>query len=177
MNKKEINKIDLSLLSAKVIDGEARGFFVLEAGKEHYKLLAYLASQQDGIEISDIGTYKGCSALALSYNPKNKVYSYDVSDMVKIFNPPANIEFRLITESYHKDILNSKIICLDTIHDGIHEKEVIDFLIANDWKGTLILDDIHHFPKQNELWESITLRKEDITKLGHWSGTGIIHFE
>ncbi len=177
MNLAEINKINLSLLSVKIIDAEARGFFILEPGQEHYKLLAYLSTLQDGIEISDIGTYKGCSALVLSYNDKNRVFSYDISDMVKIFNQPDNIEFRIIQDSYHKDILKSKLICLDTIHDGIHEKEVIDFLIKNNWKGILILDDIHHFPEQNKLWNSIKLRKEDITHLGHWSGTGIIYFE
>lgn len=177
MQLKEISDISLSLLSSKVIDGEARGFFLEQPGREHYKLLAYLSTLKNGIQISDIGTYKGCSALALSYNAKNRVYSYDVSNMRKLYNHPSNIEFRLIKESYHQDILQSGLIVLDTIHDGVHEKEVIDFLIENDWKGILILDDIHYFPEQNKLWNSIKLRKEDITHLGHWSGTGIIYFE
>ena len=175
MNKEDIEKIDLSKLAGKITCGEARGFFTGQ--KEHYKLLAYISELYNGVEISDIGTYKGCSALALSYNQNNAVFSYDVSDMVKIYNPPYNIEFRVIKEEYHKDILKSKIICLDTIHDGIHEKKVIDFLTKSKWKGLLILDDIHHFPEQNKLWESITLKKEDLTEIGHWSGTGLIYFE
>lgn len=173
----KINKTDLSGACKFIDDQEAANFFNSEAGKEHYKLLAYLSLVLDNIEISDIGTYKGCSALALSCNPSNKVYSYDISDMNKVIGGCDNIEFRIIKESFSKDILKSKLICLDTIHDGIHEKEVLDFLIKNNWKGILILDDIHHYPEQNKLWNSIKLRKEDITHLGHWSGTGIIYFE
>ncbi|MES2829679.1 MAG: hypothetical protein V4687_16070 [Bacteroidota bacterium] len=177
INKKELAKIDLSYLADLITDDEARGFFILPEGREHYKLLAYLANQFDNIIISDIGSYKGCSALALSVNETNLVESYDVSDMVAMPLEPTNIQFFITDKVVCNQVLKSSLICLDTIHDGIHERAVIDFLIENNWKGLLILDDIHHFPEQNKLWNEITLRKEDLTSIGHWAGSGLIYFE
>lgn len=177
INKKELAKIDLSSLAELITNEEAKSFFILPEGKEHYKLLAYLAMQFDNIIISDIGTYKGCSALALSVNPYNLVESYDVSDMVTLSKEPENVKFFLTDKVVCDQVLKSELICLDTIHDGIHERAVIDFLIENNWKGLLVLDDIHFFPEQNKLWNEITLRKEDLTKIGHWAGTGLIYFE
>lgn len=177
INKKELANIDLSELAQLITDEEAKGFFLLPEGQEHYKLLAYLSKKFDNIIISDIGTYKGCSALALSINKKNTIESYDVSDMVTVSVDPENIKFFLTEKIVCEQVLKSSLICLDTIHDGIHERAVIDFLIENNWEGLLILDDIHHFPEQNKLWNEITLRKEDLTEIGHWAGTGLIYFE
>ena len=59
INKKELAKIDLSGLAELIIDDEAKGFFILPEGKEHYKLLAWLSTQFENITIADIGTYKG----------------------------------------------------------------------------------------------------------------------
>lgn len=172
----KISAIDLTGLSAFITDDEARGFFLLQEGREHYKLLSYLSTLQDGIIISDIGTYKGCSALALAYNPNNHVFSYDISDQRKLNVYPDNIDFIVYNKAFSRNILQSKIIVLDIMHDGIEEKIIIDFLKDNNWKGTLIMDDIHHFPDLNKLWNNLTLDKEDVTNIGHWSGTGIINF-
>lgn len=172
----EVNSVDLSYLAHHLTDDEARGFFLLDAGVEHYKLLGFLANATEGA-ICDIGTYKGASALALSHGG-NQVYTFDVSDMVALNPKPGNINII----RYHKDTLfsgwlKSSLIMLDTIHDGIHERKVIEYLIENNWKGVLVLDDIHAFPEQNKLWNDITLRKEDVSHIGHHSGTGIIYFE
>lgn len=51
-------------------------------GKEHYKLLSYFSMQFNGATIIDIGTHRGSSALALSYNPTNTVYTFDIMDKV-----------------------------------------------------------------------------------------------
>lgn len=173
---KKLAKIDLSSLAELITDPASKGYFLLPEGQEHYKLLAYLSTKFDGVKIADIGTYHGCSALALSYNPKNTVVSYDISDMVKLNAVPQNVTFKLVGTP-DSEVLESDLIMLDTTHDGTHENQVIDFLIQNNWKGVLILDDIHHFPEQNKLWESITMEKEDLTSIGHWSGTGIIYFK
>lgn len=176
MTLEDIQSIDLNPLAHHINDAEARGFFTLDAGKEHYKLLAYLSTKVNGI-ISDIGTYKGASALALSYGG-NPVYTFDVANMHKLVDKPSNINIiHYSPETMFEGWLKSELIMLDTIHDGIHERKVIEYLIANKWKGILVLDDIHHFPEQNKLWNEITLSKKDITDLGHWSGTGIIYFK
>src|SRR5579862_1830524 len=66
-------------------------------GQQHYRLLAYLSTLHNNSTIIDIGTHRGSSALALSYNSNNKVISFDICD--KVDNPKiknrSNIEFRL----------------------------------------------------------------------------------
>ena len=51
------------------------------AGKEQYKLLSYLSAQFTGRHILDIGTGRGASALALSSNPTNTIYSFDIQHL------------------------------------------------------------------------------------------------
>lgn len=170
----QIEDIDLNRLAHHLTDAEARGFFLAE--REHYRLLAHLSVFAKG-PISDIGTYKGASALALSYGG-NPVYTFDVSNMLALNPIPANVHPIIYgPDTMFEGWLKSSLICLDTVHDGIHERKVIEYLIANNWKGTLVLDDIHAFPEQNKLWNDITLRKEDVTEGNHHSGTGIIYFE
>lgn len=169
--------IDLKDLSYFISDPEAKRYFLLESGQEHYKLLAYLSLRWNNIKISDIGTYKGASAIALSINPTNQVKSYDVQNVRMLTAIPDNVEFILYNKPFSADILESKIIFLDTMHDGIQEQLVIEFLQFHKWKGLLVMDDIHHFPALKSLWDSIHLPKEDLTHLGHWSGTGIVYFE
>lgn len=181
INREEIAAIDLTELSKFITDKEARDFFLAETG-EHYKLLAWLSMQFGSqADIADIGTFKGCSALALSYDPMGWVHSFDISNNRMLNDYPPIIDFNLEgIEPEMEDpfmILNNDLIFLDTVHDGIHERKVIDFLIEHEWKGVLVLDDIHHFPEQNKLWNDITLRKEDVTDIGHWAGSGIIYFE
>jgi hypothetical protein len=179
IDKRKLAAIDLSGMAEAITDPASKAYFLMPEGEEHYKLLAYLSTCFDNILISDIGTYHGCSVLALSYNQANRVISFDVSRMSKLVNVPKNIELQIIAEDefVSPDILSCGLIMLDTTHDGTHENQVIEYLIANNWKGVLILDDIHHFPEQNKLWESITQEKEDLTTAGHWSGTGIIYFK
>lgn len=185
IDKEGINKIDLTELSKFITDKEARDFFLAEIG-EHYKLLAYLSTQFEGQLFCDVGTNIGCSALALMYantdidREWNQVLSYDIVNNRRLKKIPDSIlcesEF-IISEDYFLDLLPASLIFLDTVHDGIHERKVIDFLIKHKWEGVLILDDIHYFPEQNKLWKDIKLKKEDITDRGHWSGTGIIYFD
>lgn len=157
-----------------------RQWFFDKSGKEHYRLLFYISSLYENINILDIGTYKGFSALALSGNKKNKVVSYDIEKQpeINILQHEIkidNVEFK-IGDVLKEDINNYKLIVLDTNHDGVFEKIFIDHLIKIKWSGELIMDDIHHFPELNNVWNSISLDKKDLTHVGHWSGTGIIFF-
>ena len=47
--------------------------FFGDCGRQHYRLLMYLTNQFNNVDIFDIGTHRGSSALALSHNKKNKV--------------------------------------------------------------------------------------------------------
>ena len=52
---------------------EYQQYFTETSSKEHYRLLTYISNQFNGESFIDIGTLKGCSALALSTNLSNKV--------------------------------------------------------------------------------------------------------
>lgn len=173
----KIKNIDLRELSNYMTDKDAQKYFLEGPGVEHYKLLAYLSTLFSEIIISDIGTLRGASALALSYNKQNKVISYDIKNKRMLNGKPQNIEFVVYKGGFSKDIFYSDFIFLDTLHDGVLEREIINFLRKYKWRGILVLDDIHEFTPLKELWNEIDLPKEDITSIGHHSGTGIVYFK
>ena len=165
--------------------------YIRPAGVEHYKLLAYLSSQINGGVIFDIGTYKGFNALALSHNRNNTIYTFDHYDKLseeekKTLWPNNNVKFstdNLMVESgrnkWKDEILNSSIIFLDIDpHKGSEEYKFYLWLKENNYKGLLIFDDIHYFKEMRDnLWHKIpSSEKYDVTKFGHWSGTGFVVF-
>ena len=153
-------------------------FFWMDAGAEHYRLLAYLSTCYNNSTLIDLGTDKGCSALALSYNPSNHVISYDIEDRkVQPIDLP-NVEFRVkdATED-RNELLASPLILLDTAHDGVFERKVYSLLVEGRYDGLLMLDDIYLNPTMQQFWDRIGLEKIDLTPLGHWSGTGLVRFD
>lgn len=161
-------------------------FFKGDPGQEHYKLLAYLASLYNNVDIFDIGTYYGYSALALaSGNASNNVLSFDLE--VK-GSPPVvpNIMYyfdNLMEESgqklWKKRLLASPLIMLDIDpHEGTREYEFYLWLRDNNYQGIVVCDDIVHFKEMRDnFWDKVAPEhKMDVTKFGHWSGTGLIFF-
>ncbi len=184
--KKIIHKITEKSLDAldmhmdKCINSEEyKTYFNGISSTEHYRLLSYLSIQFNSETIIDIGTLKGCSALALSTNPTNEVISFNLDNQLDLNNPPDNIEFIIgdcLHEQYKDIIMKSKIILLDTYHDGTFEEIFYSYLKDNNYSGTLLLDDIKLNDEMIQFWNNIDLPKEDITNLGHWSGTGVVYF-
>ena len=166
-------------------DNDKKEFFDV-SGKEHYKLLAYFSTLFNNKNIIDIGTHRGSSALALSYNPTNTIHSFDIMD--KIYNnslhTKENIKFYLDNifanfEKYSDLLLNAPIIFLDIDpHDGFLEMDFYYYLKSKNYQGILICDDIWHFNgMRNNFWYLIEDQyKYDLTDYGHWSGTGIVCF-
>jgi predicted O-methyltransferase YrrM len=164
-------------------------WFLLESGKEHYRLLCYISSLFSGKTFIDIGTWVGDSALALANNKENNVISFDIvrqpkntqgihiniDELIK----DENIKFLLgdATKYNKEEILNSPFIMLDTAHDGIFENEFYNFLHEINYKGFFFLDDIHLNEPMKQFWNNITKDKYDLTKVGHWSGSGLVHFK
>ena len=66
---------------------------------------------------------------------------------------------------------------LDTAHDWVFEQLLYRTLVAGQYDGLLLLDDIHLNPTMQRFWERIGLEKIDLTPLGHWSGTGLVRFD
>lgn len=151
-------------------------YFLKKTGEEHYKFLSYLSTVTDDILILDIGTYLGHSAIALSFNSKNTVNSFDVQ-MVRNVNNKENINYYIDDVFKYRDlVLSSKIILLDTNHTGEFEQDFFNFLIDINYKGILILDDIHLNKEMLMFWDAIKIDKLDITKIGHVTGTGLVFF-
>ena len=201
INLSEINNIDLNEIGKKYIKGPLRegehkwGYrqdaFFGEAGKEHYKLLAYFSTLFDNSTIVDIGTFRGYSALALSYNKSNKVFSFDLHAHMfekSLEGNPENVEFIVddVLKPNHLQLLsNSEIIFLDADHHGKFEAMVHDYLKKTNYQGIMICDDIYFdgsagmnmvdwwdsikTDKNKHWWETdkIKLEKYDLTEYGH----------
>ena len=103
-------------------------------GEQHYRLLAYLSTLYNNTSIIEIGTHLGESAMALSYNPTNIIYTFDIVD--KVSNEKKTVENisyqigdliydRTYFDKWKEIILGSPFIFMDVDpHNGIME---IDF--------------------------------------------------
>lgn len=182
----EINTRDPYYTSHKF---DEDSYFDLPSGQEHYRLLIYLSHCFQNINIIELGIHRGSSSLCLATNQSNHVHCFDIKptipgilstlgfDSLKNIHP--TIENVLDSTKYDDLILNSPLIFLDTDHDGVFETAFYKFLVKNKYKGILMMDDIKHegYPELIRVWENvITHKKIDITKYGHWSGTGLVMF-
>ena len=153
-------------------------YFHKPSGEEHYRLLIHLSKTYDGIQISDIGTHAGASAVALSINSNNTVYSLDVQNLRDIKRPLENVKFNIgnfvENNSLFDDVTKSKLILLDIDHMYTNEIYFYNKLTSLNWKGVLICDDLHVNSHMEKFWSEITHPKIEITKYGHNSGTGVV---
>jgi len=150
------------------------------SGISEYRLYAYLSTLFNKTTILDIGTRTGGSALALSYNPKNNVRSYDIVEQGASSIRKENVSW-LIANFMEDDNINwdnVSIIVIDVgPHDGKQERIMMDWLREKGWKGILIHDDIGpEWPLIQEMWNEIDDEKIDVTDFAHLSGTGIVNF-
>ena len=178
--KEQLNAIRLELFEPLISESWAKQYFTMEAGKEHYRLLYYLADNVPlGESIVELGTFKGHSALALAYgNGTVNVTTFDIENLVDC-ELPANAYFELATiGKFKKTALKAaSLIFVDTFHDGVLEENVLQYLISVKWKGIVIFDDIHLNPEMEAFWNGIEVRKEEWTDVGHFSGTGLVFFD
>ena len=168
----------------------------------YYVILAHLSTYFNDSILIDLGTHRGESAAALSYNKSNIVYTYDIehrAEAAQRVEEEKNIRYIIgdciendwsgmaMLEGVHpksdKEIfLSSKLIFLDVDpHDGIQENKVLNFLINNNWKGIMVCDDIgmgleaekeDSHPQMREWWNSVELPKYNISANHYASGTG-----
>ena len=157
-------------------------------GKQHYRLLSYLSTLFNSATIIDIGTHRGQSALALSYNPRNVIHTFDIESRVtneKIKNV-SNINFHwdnLFEDEgrakWKETILSSSFIFLDVDpHNGTMEIDMYNYLKEIGYMGFVVCDDIWHFKDmRDKFWYKIPVENKcDVSELGHFSGTGIFTF-
>lgn len=185
INKKLVDNIDLTPYVHLITRKDHKPIFLAPAGENHYKLLAYIATQVNNELIIELGTHHGTGTTALAINKSNKIVTFDISDRYTVAEQWTNIERKIgniFNLGMQDMLLQSPIIFLDTAHEGDFEWEVYSFLKENDYKGILILDDIHWNKPMKEFWEKIDTIKYDVTYLGHGvcpqgiAGTGIVDF-
>lgn len=170
----------LNMDSLLTVIGTYHDYFTLHSGQEHYRLLRYLGKQVQG-NIVEIGTHAGTSAIALAVDSNYQVLTYDIVDeKLKDHSDQTNIIFRLADYSADKEyedfILSSKMIFIDAPHNGVFERECYAWLKEKGYKGLTIWDDIHLNSDMKSFWADVDLPKQDITKYGHVTGTGVIYF-
>lgn len=187
INREEVKKINLSHLIDSINREEHKKLITSDAGKEHYKLLTYLTKQINNGIIVELGTHNGTSSLCLCENKNNTVITFDIKDVYNVKNKPSNL-IRNIGNIFDIDpslLLKSNLIFLDTAHTGEFENQVYVYLMNNNYKGILLLDDIFFNNKMLRFWENITIKKYDISEIGHGGqhntpsglcGTGLVDF-
>lgn len=155
-------------------------YFHMPSGAEHYRLLIHLSKCFSNILIGDLGTNRGASAIALSQNLENTVYSLDIVDCKESPIDLPNVEFQIgnfkTDAGIQSKIMSCSLILLDLDHEYTNEAWIYNFLCQNDWKGVMVCDDIHYFQALHRFWDEVRHPKLDISKYGHSSGTGIIIF-
>ena len=192
ITNKILDELDMKTYSRYVswCPGIHSTIFFEKSGTEHYRLLSYLSKHlPKASTIVDIGTFYGASALAFSMNTDVHIITYDIVDNItpdnRIRNEHVdtiydieNIQSRIKDCTEDISVLSSaRIIFLDVNpHDGIKELDLLNKIRQSGFRGILLVDDIHLNKEMNAFWNSIPERKKDVTKYGHWSGTGIVYF-
>jgi hypothetical protein len=189
-NKNNIELINFDMFFNDIVNENGKedsAEFFGVTGKEHYRLLTYVSTLFNNSNIIDIGSHRGYSALALSYNKTNTIYSFDIVDNVRNnIKCVNNIQFVYdnLFDNEGRDkwkdiILSSPFIFMDVDpHNGTMELDMYNYLKSIDYKGFVICDDIWFFKgMRDNFWYKINYEERyDITNVGHWSGTGIINF-
>lgn len=155
-----------------------KGFFMDPPGIEHYKLLAYIGTQYKDTVLTEVGTLWGGGALAMGYNTKNEVHTFDIAAH-SMAPMPRNIRRKIIPEGAFpvNEIIASPFIFYDAAHNGPEERVFVQMLTDFGWKGTVMFDDIRLSGAMFTFWQDIQQPKEEWTDVGHYCGTGIVYFE
>ena len=188
LNKDQLHHIDFdNYYNEYKFNSNDKEEFFDKSGKQHYRLLSYISTLYNNENIIDIGTHRGSSSLALSYNKSNTIYTFDIIDKVnQSIKDITNISFqiedifdRTVFDKWKEIILSCPIIFLDVDpHNGIMEYTLFTYLKDINYTGFVICDDIWYFKEMRDnFWYKIpNSNKYDLTDIGHWSGTGIIAF-
>ena len=168
----DLVKTDISDLHKYIEWSQDKEYFLYPFGKEHYKLFAYISTiLPPGSRIFEIGTRWGSSAAAFSRNKDVHVFTCDLEDQLTGSPSIKDIDNVTFMQCDGLEILEEYINC-DLIfidvdpHDSVQEIKMIQNLKDLNFKGILLLDDIGLNPEMQMVWNSITLPKFDLTKLG-----------
>ena len=183
---KETNKIDLKKYLSLIPKKQDKIWFNEWPG-EHYKLLAGICKVKKPKLVIEIGTWRGLGALALSIYSKS-VITYDILSLDSIPNSIYNLLMKrknieqiigdLSESTFYsmeiKKIRKADIIFIDGPKNYTFEKMMINKLLSNMKKGSLLVIDDIRFVNMLDIWQSIKKPKIDLAEFGHISGTGVV---
>ena len=173
-----LDALDMKSIESKLTT--YHGYFNDPSGRDHYRLLRYLAKQING-PIVEIGTHVATSVVALSADTTYPIVTYDIENIKqREFEDLTTVTFRICEFSndteYRDFILAASMIFIDAPHDGAFETFCYQWLKDNGYKGLTIWDDIYLNEPMRQFWSQVDLPKQDISKYGHITGTGAIFF-
>jgi len=187
-NISKINLRDMPKLFGKKV-----GRWINTWPGEHYIILSSIVRLLCPSLIIEIGTSTGASCLCMKkYLPlRGKIITYDLIPWNQFKRTGLNkndfddqLEQRVLDltkpvnqKTQKKLFKKANIIFIDAAKDFKTEEVLSNFLdsIKFDIPPLVIFDDIRLLPML-EFWRNIKHPKMDITSLGHWAGTGIVHW-
>lgn len=189
IDENELEKIDLQGGKKYMSWSKSHEEYITHPpGMENYKMFASIARQlPNGSLVVELGTSTGSNTLSLAYNnPHIKVLTFDYEN--NFLKKPKdaqsildlkNVEFQNCNGADHyKKFLSSSLIIVDMEpHDGLQEEILVENLANEGYKGIVIFDDISLNVNMKYFWDSVTLKKIDLTRFGHWSGVGAVIFD
>ena len=187
----QARNIDLSWLCSRM---SAPPYYPEIWPGEHYKLLAALVMVHRPKRIVEIGTFQGLSALAMksSAAPGSEVITVDITPWSEIPGSAFCLRdfegggLRQVVGdlsdarffSMFADIISGcDLLFVDGPKNAIFEATLLRHLDSVELpaEALVLFDDIRLW-NMLRIWRGIQRPKLDLTSFGHWSGTGIVHW-
>lgn len=97
-----------------------------------------------------------------------------------------NVDLLKVSDTDFKKYIGTWFVMLDTHHRPYtkpFEREFFKRVIDSGFKGLMLLDDIYEHDEMKRWWKEVEdgaaeggYKAYDLTKIGHWSGTGLVDF-
>ncbi|PNG99995.1 putative S-adenosylmethionine-dependent methyltransferase [Tetrabaena socialis] len=148
LSKRAIDQCSLEGLLQFVSWSESARFFDEPAGREHYRLLAFLASRLPaGSRIIDTGGSQSFNSIALTYNPS--IHVHVLTKELK--TRPPNLH---IISNDFGSLADFSLMVLDLDgHDGIEERRVLDAACLAGFCGVVLVHGIRLSQGMHSFWE------------------------
>ena len=188
IRKSAIKDIDISSLIPRLNGDETQAFYYREDPSKRtseYPLLKHISDQFENEIFLEFGCLRGGSALVLAMNRKNIVFTIDNALNYPLYDFTGLSIRHIVCNAIHitdnleiiEKIPKAKLINIDISHDGNDERILLQILRDYKFRGIVVMDDLYyHTGFMKSLWESIPEPKQDLTEIGHFSGTGIVDF-
>jgi len=161
---------------------------------QHYHLLPILINALNCKKVIEIGTFLGASSKSILLNTDAQVLTFDLIPYEKISLKGYLSQEDLNLSRFRQECLdlgekhnfttkssefnNCDLIFLDGPKDGSFEQKflnnIIEFCKNRDKSIYLLIDDIR-VSSMVSVWNKIPYPKFDLSSIGHWSGSGLVH--